>query len=434
MENIERKNLSQLQKRKVLYTVFFGVLGSQIFSFGLSLLILEETGSAMDFSFSLVIGPILTIIMMPFVGGIVDKYDRKKIVILAQILAIIGLVLFAGLYLMETLPKLYLIYGVIIVQRITDILFSAAYLASISQLVDQEDLLSLNASMSIIESSSMIISLAFGAIIYSFLSFHIFVLLEFLTEIIALVITLSLNFKAFSDEKTIAEEEKENPEKAEEEGLFAMFKTGLAYVYQNTSLLFVLIVLMLFNFFASLTLVGFPVVIIHGLKMGAGELATIRISLTVGYMLMGIFLARKKDLAHPLQKMQQSYILRHFFYILWGVVIYLNRGYWLTLILLVITTAFTGASSGMIHAPANTWIMTNVPKDFHGRVFNFKNGFSQLLSPISIVLFGFLFDHFPAHIVVMASGSIAIILQLVVSKGFKMKIFKNTSNTLNSTL
>ena len=114
MDTAQLKTASQRQKNKIIISTIFGNLGSSIFSFGLSLLILKETGSATNFGISFVIAPVLAVIFMPFIGGFVDKYDRKKIALFAQTVITVAVLLFALLYHRSNIPKILLIYGIII--------------------------------------------------------------------------------------------------------------------------------------------------------------------------------------------------------------------------------------------------------------------------------------------------------------------------------
>ena len=221
MDATQLKAALQRQKNKIIISAIFGNMGSSIFSFGLSLLILKETGSATNFGISFVIGPVLAVIFMPFIGGLVDKYDRKKIALFAQAVVTAAVLLFALLYHLENIPKLLLVYGIIIVMKMTDIIFATAYVGAMSRMVEKEQQLSLMSVMNIISSANMLIASFLGAVMYESLPFLLFILFEAATEFISLIITASLDFTL------LAEEPSEEEEEIEQQSVFALFVSGL---------------------------------------------------------------------------------------------------------------------------------------------------------------------------------------------------------------
>lgn len=69
-------------------------LGSEILTFAIGLLILNETESAFNFGLSQLIGPLISFILLPVKGAIIDKYNKKIVLTLSQILSLVALVIF----------------------------------------------------------------------------------------------------------------------------------------------------------------------------------------------------------------------------------------------------------------------------------------------------------------------------------------------------
>ncbi|KFK72995.1 ferroportin1 family protein [Bacillus cereus] len=88
------KKSSLFQIIKVLTSHFISNFGSQVFSFGIGLFVLKETGSALSFGITILIGPLISLLLTPLVGYTVDKLNRKIIVQGAQILSILSLIFF----------------------------------------------------------------------------------------------------------------------------------------------------------------------------------------------------------------------------------------------------------------------------------------------------------------------------------------------------
>ncbi len=48
--------------------------------------ILKKTESALNFGISQIIGPLVALVLLPFVGGVVDKYNKNIVIVIAQLL------------------------------------------------------------------------------------------------------------------------------------------------------------------------------------------------------------------------------------------------------------------------------------------------------------------------------------------------------------
>ncbi|WP_260289755.1 hypothetical protein [Pediococcus parvulus] len=49
-----------------------------MFSFALGLFLLRKTGSAMNLGISILIGPLVSLVLLPVSGTIVDRFSHKK--------------------------------------------------------------------------------------------------------------------------------------------------------------------------------------------------------------------------------------------------------------------------------------------------------------------------------------------------------------------
>lgn len=137
--NIHMEKKAKLQKILIIFSHLVGRLGSSIFSFGIGLMILRETGSASNFGFTQVIGPVVALLLLPFTGSIIDKVNHKKIVVVAQLSSIFGIVLFLLANNAQILPKLILIYILHTILVVTDLFLDTTYSSSMISMVAKEE-------------------------------------------------------------------------------------------------------------------------------------------------------------------------------------------------------------------------------------------------------------------------------------------------------
>lgn len=87
-----------------------------MFSFALGLFLLRKTGSAMNLGISILIGPLVSLVLLPVSGTIVDRFSHKKIIVTCQIGIIITMAFFSmelqqlsGTYLIKIIILLVLL-------------------------------------------------------------------------------------------------------------------------------------------------------------------------------------------------------------------------------------------------------------------------------------------------------------------------------------
>ena len=73
---------------KILSITFWGNFFSSTLIFIIGLYILKEFENIILFGWSQAIGPIVTLALMPFLGPIIDKLSKKKILIIGQFINI----------------------------------------------------------------------------------------------------------------------------------------------------------------------------------------------------------------------------------------------------------------------------------------------------------------------------------------------------------
>ena len=415
MDTAQLKTASQRQKNKIIISTIFGNLGSSIFSFGLSLLILKETGSATNFGISFVIAPVLAVIFMPFIGGFVDKYDRKKIALFAQTVITVAVLLFALLYHRSNIPKILLVYGIIIVMKITDIIFATAYIGAMSRMVEKEQQLSLMSVMNIISYANVLIASFLGAAMYEYLPFLVFILFEATTELIGLVITTTLDFEL------LAEEPSEETEKVEQQSVFALFISGIQYILSRKVFLYLVVFLVTYNIISPGSFIGTSFLSVHFFNLRSTEFGGVRMMVSAGFILASVILSRKKTLKNSFLNAQRFLTLLSVVYILWAVLMHAALPYWGNVAVIAGLNFIHGFSQGMILTPLNSWTIRNVPQAMQGRMFNIQHTLAQLFQPFSILILGFLLDYFRGDIIITVLGILGISCAILLPRLFQIR-------------
>lgn len=379
-----QKAKSKLQLKKSVVASFVGTLGSSIFSFGLGLMILKVTGSALSFSFSLMVGPLVALLLMPITGSVVDRFSHKKIILISQGGTILLLLLYF-FYTYFTQTHFFLASALLIIGlRISDQFTDTAQAASKVQVVLTEDLMPLAGYQQTASSMVGLFSSLLGAILYGILPFYLFVIFELISELITYILTVTLDFslgepKEVSAPSVITKED-------------SSFKAGLKFISRQKFLIIFLVIGASLNFFNSVLNVGLTLILLNGLKTSTFQLGIFDTLFSLGLMLSGILIGKLKPANHIFQQFIRLSYLIGICYILMGSSLMLPISSGGKFAFLLVLAFFMGIVLTFINVPVNVWLQKSIPQSYQGRVFSVLSVISSLLMPLGVMVYGFLFD------------------------------------------
>jgi len=88
------------------------MFGSGLTNFGLGVWVYQKTGSATDFTLIYVCGVLPTLLLAPFVGALVDRWDRRAVLLLSNLGAALAMTMLVTLVLLHRLAVWH-VYGIV---------------------------------------------------------------------------------------------------------------------------------------------------------------------------------------------------------------------------------------------------------------------------------------------------------------------------------
>lgn len=369
--------------------------GASVCTFAISFYILQMTGSASSFAMNLIFSIVPRAVLGPFAGYVVDKYNRKVIVIVAQV-TIVGTILGLIAYMMAfglTLPAIYTVTAILA----TAATFSGvAFSSSISSLVDEpriQKAMSLN-QMSI--SFAAIASPAVGGILYGTVSLEVFLIVFACASAVAVVLESTMNFSLYSKRKEAVEGDKEK--------MMDSMKAGLRYVRQQPILMSLMIIALAVNFIFGAFQVGYSYVLIDQLKMSAQHFGFTEAAFAIGMLLTSIYISTRKDFKFPLLISKRGIMVLGFMLAAITVPLLVAMSYYQMLTFYIAVMFIQGIMVIFTNTPMQVYFQKTIDDDYKGRVFALLETFAIALIPFGMVLFGFLFDTFPPEPIFLISA------------------------------
>ncbi|GAA6237504.1 MFS transporter [Apilactobacillus micheneri] len=400
---------SNIQIYKDILSNIISSFSGNMLSYGISLMILETTHSALSFGINMLINPISDILFVVPVSNIVDKFNHKKILIFCSIIRISSLLVYLGIiYKINNASIIYFTIIFLIIISVTDNTSSTAYSAAVHELVNNESIKKLDSLSQAATAFSSIFSPVVGISLYSLIGINGFIIIEIISNALSLIILFSMKFFIIK-RKNISNQ------------IFSIsqFKAGLIYIYEHKSIKMIFSLSLIINLLFTALTIGIPFVIIHEINIGnvpVGILDTITaIGMLSGSLLSNVF-KLNKNINYLIILLLE---LIGFSIIGLGIILHFKS---LTLVTLIgsIMMFLIGCFLAIINIIVQLHIQKNVSNEMLGRTFSTLNTLNNSTEPIGILLFSFLFQYIQngSNIIL----SIGIIFSLYVFIIFKLII------------
>lgn len=381
------------------FTIYAGqavsLITSAILQMAIIFYITEKTGSAMVLSIASLIGFLPYAVLGPAIGVLVDRYNRKTIMIIADlIIAIAGAVLaFIALY-MEI--PIWMIMVVLFIRSVGTAFHSPALSAVTPLLVPEDQLTKCAGYSQSLQSISYIISPAAAAFLYSIWELNAIIAIDVFGAIVAIIALalieipkldvekqeLSLSFiKEMKDGFYILKENK---------GLFALLLIGTLYmlVYMPINALYPLISMEYFK--------GTPMhVSITEIAYASGML--------IGSMLLGLFGSYKKRII----LITASIFMMGASLTISGLLP--TSGF----VIFVVCCAIMGFSVPFYSGVQTALFQEKIKPEYLGRVFSLTGSIMSLAMPVGLILSGIFADRIGVNNWFLISGILIVGIAIV---------------------
>ncbi|WP_394188284.1 MFS transporter [Paenisporosarcina quisquiliarum] len=375
--------------------------GVSVFTFGISFYILSITGSATSFALVLICSILPRVILAPFAGYAADKYSKKTIVIVAQICSVVAVA--ALLTVSMTIGiSLIAIYLTEIVLSITSLFAGVTFSSSIANLVDSERI---QKAMSFNQMSMSIASIggpAVGGLLFGLVSIEMFLIINMVSYFIAVLLEATMDFNLFS-KKVVSNEVVET-----KETMLQNMKAGIAYLKQHPILKVVVWVALVINFFFGAFTVGYAYILVDGLKVESAHFGITEGALSVGMLITSIYLSTRKEIKFPLLVVKRGILIMGLLMGLATLPLMIELPYIGIVGFYIGLMLSFGICLIFVNTPIGVMMQKRIDEEFRGRVFGLLETMSMSLLPLSMVLFGFLFDIVPAEYILISSSVIMI--------------------------
>ena len=361
---------------------FISSFGNSIYAFAMSLFILTMTGSAMNFAINMICNILPRTLLAPLAGYVADRFPKKVVVLSSQI---VSLFIVSGLlaYTANSGLSVLAIYVTTTLLTISQMVTGVAFTSSITRLVDETRIQKATAINQMVVSFSTIGGPIIGGMLFAFAPIETFLIIFITAFSLAVCVEATMNFKLYGVERT--EEEKE-------ETMWQGMKAGFSFIQQQPVIRTIIGMALVVNVFMGALIVGMPFIIVEILQVEAQHFGIIEGIFAGGALLGGLYFSLKKDVVFPLMNVKHGLlgisVLMTLFTIPVLVVFPYNAivGFYGTVMMLI------GFSLTYVNTPIGVLLQKRVSDQYKGRVFGILETGASALMPLSLIIYGFVYE------------------------------------------
>lgn len=361
--------------RKLFFSNLFSGFGQGMTMIGIAWFLVETTGSAQLLGSTMFTSAVLMFFIGPYIGTLIDRYSRKKMLLIENLIGfgVLGLLAIWGFF------GEYAEWMLIVIYLTTTFMYQIHYptqSALVQETFEPKHYNSINSLLEIEGQTASVLAGAFAGILLSSYGLHVVIIFNAITYLFAftLLSTMAYTF-------TLEKEAKQNQGVAWTVQLMESWR----YIRQKKGfLLFGISALMPFIAVMATNLLK-PVYISQTLQAGVSVYSLGEVTYALGAVAAGLLVAIVVRKMGQLAAMIGNTLL---FAIAIVVMIALPYGW-----ALIAAYTFYGWSNASVRLIRQSLYMTVVPKHQMGRVMSFFNSIGMMMRLVLIGLFTAMIDY-----------------------------------------
>lgn len=374
------------------------LLGSQLVQFALIWWLTQETGSATVLAGASIVGLLPNVVLGPFVGVLVDRWNRRRVMLGADLVVAMMTLVLAYLFWTGAV-QVWHVYLALFVRALGGAFHWPAMTASTSLMVPQEQLTRIQGLNQMLNGGLNIASAPLGALLVTLFPIQQVLLVDLATAAIAITTILIVH---------IPQPEPEAGQKVDTKSSLSSYwndlRAGLRYVLNWRGLMLLGLVAMLINLVLSPTTSFMPLLVTEYFNGTAWHLGALEAGFGIGVLLGGILLGAWGGFRRRIMTS------------LLGVF-----GIGLGILLVGLTPAglfpiavlgmlLGGVMSSLANGPIMAIFQANVAPGMQGRVFTLMGSASAAMMPLGLALAGPLAESIGVRTWFIIGGMVTLLL------------------------
>ncbi|MFZ2781957.1 MAG: MFS transporter [Rectinemataceae bacterium] len=380
------------------FTIFAGqalsLFGSSLVQFALVWYLAKQTGSATLLATATLAGMLPQIVLSPFAGVLVDRWNRRRVMIVADASIALATLVLALLFLTGKI-QIWHIYVLMGIRSCGSAFHGPAMNASISLMVPKDQLSRISGLYQTLQGLITIVSSPAGALLIEVMPIQGVLMIDIVTAIIAI---LPLFF--FS----IPQPPRSPDAPAVKSTYFSDLRAGFRYVRAWPGLVAIIAMAMCINFFITPTSSLIPLLVTKHFEKGALQLGFLDSIFGVGMIAGGLILSAWGGFSKKIRTICMGIAGIGLSILVLGLAP--ANMFWLALG----SMALLGLAVPFANGPLAAILQTVVAPDMQGRVMSLMDSLCSAMTPLSLAIIGPIADSVGLRPCFIVSGLFCLFL------------------------
>lgn len=374
----------------------FSLLGSRLVQFTLIWFLTVQTGSASVLATATLIGMLPELLLGPVIGTLIDRWNRRRIMLVADSVVALATLALAGLF-AAGVAEIWHIYAAMLVRSLGGAFHHNSMAASTSLMVPREHLGRIQGLNQMLGGTLSIVAAPLGALLYEALPMQAILGIDVVTALIAIVPLLLINIP--------------QPERARaaegQPSIWGELKAGVVYVWSITGLMIMLVMASLLNLLFNPAGALMPLLVKDHFGKGALELGYLEAGFGIGIVLGGLLLGVWGGFRNKMVTVMVGLVGLGIGF--GGLGLLPSPGFWAA----VGFSVFAALMLPLVNGSLMAVIQGSVAPEMQGRVFTLLGTVSMAMSPLGLAIAGPVADALGIQFWYVMAGLLCVAFGLV---------------------
>lgn len=169
-----------------LTSQFLSGITSMVVQYAIIWYLTKQTGSATVLSLATLLGMLPMVLLSPFVGPFVDRWNKKALLIVPDVIAALFAIILSIVGTFQSTFPLWLIFISLLVRSVAQTFQMPTIQSIMPTMVPRDQLTKINGQLGMVQSANMIIAPALGAFLFAIVPMNFLILVDVLGAIIGI--------------------------------------------------------------------------------------------------------------------------------------------------------------------------------------------------------------------------------------------------------
>ena len=375
------------------------LVGSALVQFALVWYVTKETGSAAVLATATTAAIVPNILLGPFVGALVDRWNRKLVMIIADLVVALATVVLAVLFATGAI-QIWHIIAILLTRSAAGVFQGPARTAATTLMVPKEHLSRLGGINQAVDGMINVFSPALGALLLAVLPMQGVLAVDIVTAAIA--ISMLIFFVKVPQPTTKPKLDKVTPR-----SLLADVRDAARYIVTWPGLFLLILMASLLNMFLAPGGNLLPLHVTTFFGKGAQELAWMQVAMGAGGIVGGLLLGVWGGFKRRVWTVLMGILGIGAGMLTFGL-IPANRFTWS-----LVSLGMVGLMASFANGSLGPLLQTKVPPEVQGRVFMLLSSLTLAMMPIGLFLSAPIADNFGTQVSYIVGGAACLVIGLL---------------------